>query len=435
MRVAVIGGGIAGLVAARDLGRAGAEVTVLERAPHLGGQAASFSIGPGQEIERYYHFVCMGDTGYQQMLGELGIADRLHWRITDMGLFLDGELHTLGDPLSLLRFPHLGLRDKLRFALTTAKAKFRPASGWEDLEHVTAVDWLVDSYGERTYRLLYQPLLESKFQEHAPDISAAWMWARLHRLGQSRSRTMKERIGYLVGGSAAYVDALEKSLLELHVHLRPGTGVDRVAMEDGRTTGVVIAGEHHPYDAVLSTVPVPHALRLFEGLDGPYFDNLRSLEYLGVLVVTLRLDRSFSRYYWTNVSDARLPMSGVIEATNLNPLPELGGDAILYIPQYLSPTSDGYAEDDDAVVSRYCEALQLMNPAFDRSWVKAAWVHRERWTQPVCRRGFTAHMPDIRTSVPGLYLTDSYQLHPHDRAISFSTDLGREAARLVLEDG
>ena len=155
---------------------------------------------------------------------------------------------------------------------------------------------------------------------------------------------------------------------------------------------------------------------------------------LGVVVVTMRLDRPFSRYYWTNVSDARLPMSGVIEATNLNPLPELGGDAILYIPQYLSPTSDGYAEPDDVVVDRYCEALTLMNPAFDRSWVRASWVHRERWTQPVCRRGFTAQVPGIRTSVAGLYLTDSYQLHPHDRAISFSTDLGREAARLVVED-
>jgi protoporphyrinogen oxidase len=435
VRVAVIGGGIAGLVAARDLGRAGADVTVLERAPILGGQAASFSIGPGQEIERYYHFICMGDSGYLGMLDELGIADRLRWQVTDMGLFLDGELHTLGDPLSLLRFPHLRVRDKARFALTTAATKFRPATGWEHLEDVAAVDWLIRSYGERTYRILYQPLLDSKFQEHAPDISAAWMWARLHRLGQSRSRTLKERIGYLVGGSAAYVDALEKSVAEHGMELRPATGVDRIAVEDGRAIGVIIGGQHHAYDAVLSTVPVPHALRLFEGLEGPYFDNLRSLEYLGVLVVTMRLDRSFSRYYWTNVSDARLPMSGVIEATNLHPLPELGGDAILYIPQYLSPDSPGYVEDDQTVVERYCEALSLMNPTFDRSWVKAHWVHRERWTQPICRRGFTAQVPAIRTSVPGLYLTDSYQLHPHDRAISFSTDLGREAARLVLEDG
>jgi len=208
-----------------------------------------------------------------------------------------------------------------------------------------------------------------------------------------------------------------------------------VAVVGGRATGVVIDGQHHPYDAVLSTVPVPHAVGLFAELEGPYFDNLRSLDYLGVVVATLRLDRRLSPYYWTNVSDARLPMSGVIEATNLNPLPELGGDAIVYIPQYLSPASPRFLEPDDAVLDRYVEALSLMHPGFGRSWIRASWVHRERWTQPICRRGFTAQVPGVRTSVPGLYLTDSYQLHPHDRAISFSTDLGREAARLVLEDG
>src|SRR3712207_3795101 len=179
------------------------------------------------------------------------------------------------------------------------------------------------------------------------------MGARLHRLGQSRSRTLKERIGYLVGGSAAYVDALEKALVDVHVHLRTGTAVDRVAVEDGRITGVVVDGRTRPFDAVVSTVPVPHALGLFEGLPGPYFDNLRSLEYLGVLVATLRLDRPFSRYYWTNVSDARLPMSGVIEATNLNPLPELGGGAILYIPQYPSPASSGHPRGGDALPHRH----------------------------------------------------------------------------------
>ena len=88
--MAVIGGGIAGLVAARDLAMGGADVTVIERAPHLGGQAASFTVGPGQELERYYHFVCKGDTGYEQVLGELGIAERLTWRITEPWLFLDG---------------------------------------------------------------------------------------------------------------------------------------------------------------------------------------------------------------------------------------------------------------------------------------------------------------------------------------------------------
>jgi protoporphyrinogen oxidase len=195
----------------------------------------------------------------------------------------------------------------------------------------------------------------------------------------------------------------------------------------------VLDGHLQPYDAVLSTVPVPHTRELFAGLEGPYFDNLRSLEYLGVTVLTLRLDRPFSKYYWTNVSDARLPMSGVIESTNLNPLPALGGDAILYVPQYLSHTDPRYSLPDDVLFEQYCTALKLMNPAFDRSWIKGWWLHRERFTQPVCETGFSQRVPSMRTPIRNLLLTDSYQLNPNDRAISFSTDLGREAARLILE--
>lgn len=434
MDVGVIGGGIAGLVAAYDLSRAGATVTVLERAPILGGMAGSFPIGPGQEIERYYHFVCGGDDGYRAMLGELGMSEQLRWVTTDMGLFLDGELHTLGDPLSLLRFPHLRWSDKARFAATTLAAKFRDEGHWEDLEDVAAEDWLVRTYGERAYRMLYAPLLESKFQHFAPTISAAWMWARLNRLGNSRSRTLKERIGYLEGGSVSYITALEKALRHQGVDVRTSTAVDRVALDHGAVSGLVVEGDHQPFDKVLCTVPIPHTAPLFAGLDDPYFEGLRRLPYLGVMVVVMRLRHSLSPYYWMNISDARLPMSGVIEATNLNPQRGLDGDTVVYIPQYLAHTDPRFATADDELLESYCCALTLINPSFDKSWVKGHWVHRERFAQPVCQVGFSGHVPDIATPVDGLFLTDSYQLNPHDRAISFSTDLGREAASLVLAD-
>jgi protoporphyrinogen oxidase len=133
-----------------------------------------------------------------------------------------------------------------------------------------------------------------------------------------------------------------------------------------------------------------------------------------------------------NVNDPQMNIAGVIEYTNLNPYPTLGGDAILYIPQYLLHTSDAYATPDEVLFDTYCGYLRRINPRFDPSWVKEYRVHRNRFAQPICEVGFSRHMPAIQTPLDNLLLTDSYQLHPHDRAISFSTDLGREAAQIAL---
>ena len=53
MRVAVLGAGVAGLVAGYRLTQRGHVVDVYERWPGLGGQAATLDVGDGHRIERY----------------------------------------------------------------------------------------------------------------------------------------------------------------------------------------------------------------------------------------------------------------------------------------------------------------------------------------------------------------------------------------------
>ena len=74
-RVVVIGGGPAGLKAAHELAKAGAEVTLLESAPRLGGLASAFDV-QGTRIERYYHFICKGDDDLVATLDELGLSHK-----------------------------------------------------------------------------------------------------------------------------------------------------------------------------------------------------------------------------------------------------------------------------------------------------------------------------------------------------------------------
>lgn len=432
VHVGIIGAGIAGLVAAYELSRAGVRVTLVDRAGRLGGLASSLPLGDGREIERYYHFICGPDQTYFDMLQRLGIADRLRWRVTDMGLFYQGAVHTLGDPVSVLAFSHLSLVDKIRFGWTTMAAKLAPSSGWRQLENVPVREWLISGYGRRTYNLLYAPLLAQKFHDDAEAISAAWMWARFHRLANSRTATLRERLGYLDGGTQVYVSALEKELRAAQVDIRLDAPVSQIVIDGGRARAIRCGDEMIACDQVLSTAPIPVTRALCGELPGPYFDNLRSLRYIGVLVMLLRLKRSFSKYFWMNVSDPAIALAGIIEYTNLNPCPELGGQALLYMPQYLPTDHPVYRTPDDELFRLYCGYLARINPAFDESWVEQYWVHRDANAQPICEVGFSQHIPAMQTPIDNLYLTDSYQLHPDDRTVSNSSLLGQRAAALIL---
>jgi protoporphyrinogen oxidase len=167
-------------------------------------------------------------------------------------------------------------------------------------------------------------------------------------------------------------------------------------------------------------------------LDGPYVEGLRRIPTIGIFCLFLRLARPVTPFFWVNTNDPRVPFAGMIEYTNLNPLPELGGDTILYVPQYLSADDPRYAQSDEEVLRRYTDALALIHPAFDRGWVKFSAVFRDRFAQPICLTDYRTTTPPVQTPIPNLFLTDSCQLHPHDRTISGSFGLGLEAARRAL---
>jgi protoporphyrinogen oxidase len=427
-RVVVIGGGPAGLKAAHAAIKGGAEVTLLESGPILGGLASSFDV-QGTRIERYYHFICKGDDDLQDTLAELGLESRLRWRDSRMAYFVDGALYPFLTPLELLRFAPLQPIDRLRAGLALKRAQRMRE---EDLAPRRAIEWLKEMFGERAYRVIWEPLMRFKFAEHAPEVSAAWIWARMVRLSRSRTSPWREELGYLEGGSTVVLEALGRDLERRGGRIALNADVEAILFAGGRATGVRVGGETVPADAVISTVTTSRFLKLASALDGPYIEGLRRIPTIGIFCLFLRLTERVTPFFWVNANDARVPFAGMIEYTNLNPLPELGGDRILYVPQYLSADDPRYAQSDEEVLRTYTDALALINPAFDRRWIKFSAVFRDRFAQPICLTDYKTTTPTIQTPVANLFLTDSCQLHPHDRTISGSFGLGREAARRAL---
>jgi len=433
MRVAIIGGGAAGLSAGYDLSKRGVSVELFERDNTLGGLAGSFLLDGGY-VEKFYHFICLNDLTYLQTLNELGLNHRLRWRLTEMGQLYNGILYSFGRPLDLLRFPHLEWKDKFRFARNVMKIKSAPWEDWKKIENIPVEEWLQDTFGTHVYRALHEPMVRLKFGKYKDKLSASWMWARIHRLGKSRTKIrQREKVGYVEGGSQIIMDALGDEIRKRGGILHLNAQVQQLIVRNGSVIGILADGKELTYDAVVSTVPLPAFLWLLPAsVDGEYWNHLRNIESIGVMCVFLRTSKSLTKFFWTNISDPRIELAGVIEYTNLNPLPHLNGDTIIYLPQYLPSITEKFKRQDQEIIDEYLGYLKLINPAFNTDQVKQALVFREKYAQPICEVGFTKDMPDFRTPLRGLYLTDSSQLHPDDRTISNSLGLGKSAASAVL---
>jgi len=431
-KVAVIGGGAAGLTAAYDLLKAGADVTLYEKEETLGGLASSFPLDDGY-LERYYHFICLNDHPYFELLDELGLKDRLRWRLTKMSQFYDGRLYSFGDPWDLLFFSPLSWADRVRFGLNIMAIKGQPADAWRQIEDQTVEEWMIGRFGRETYEALHKPLIDLKFGPYAGKLSAAWMWARIHRLGKSRTPLLQlEQLGHIEGGTQVLVNALVDRIRALGGEIVTGRVVDRIILDEGQVQAVSCDGDERAHEAVLSTIPTPYLVKMVAGPGSELLAGLNNIDSIGVTCLVLRLKEPYSRFFWTNISDERIAVAGVIEYSNLNAGACENGDRIVYIPQYLPSDSSRYQLDDEEILNEYLGYLTLMRPNFDRSWIRDWWVFRDQFAQPICTTGFSRLVAGIESPVKGLYITDSHQLYPDDRTVSNSIDLGRKAAGLML---
>jgi protoporphyrinogen oxidase len=416
--VAVVGAGAMGLTAAYHAAKAGHRVTVFEHDRIPGGMAAHFDFA-GVSIERFYHFVCKADRATFELMEELGITERMRWTPTSMGYFMDGKLHKWGDPFALLALPGLGPIGKLRYGLLAFTSAKR--SNWRHLDTLKADRWIEAWVGKRVYDKLWRPLFELKFFEYAGNISAAWIWTRLKRVGTSRRSLLQEELGYIEGGSETLVKALVEAIERHGGRLRLGAPVQEITATDGKVTGVRTADGVFPAERVICTVPTPYVSRLAPSLPEDWKRRYDAIPNIGVVCVMFRLRRKLTPHFWVNISDKRIDIPGVIEFSNLRPLP----DTTLYVPYYMPQTHPKFAKDDAYFIDEVFRYLQMINPAVTAEDVIATRVGRLRYAQPVCAPRFLETLPDVVTPIEGLQIADTCYYYPEDRGISESARLAK----------
>ncbi|HLT63470.1 MAG TPA: FAD-dependent oxidoreductase, partial [Pseudohongiella sp.] len=256
--------------------------------------------------------------------------------------------------------------------------------------------------------------------------SAAWIWSRINRVGRSRYNLMREKLGYLDGGSETLLQAMAAAIQAGGGEIRLSTPVQQVITDNGNVSGVkLVDGSTENFDQVISTIPLPFVPRLIPDLPEPVLEQYRALDNIAVVCVIAKLRQPLTDKFWLNINDPDMDIPGLVEYSNLRPLEH----AVVYVPFYLPADHQMYADSDQTFADKVLRYMQTIKPSLRADDVIDIKVSRYRYAQPICPPGFLSKLPPYKTAIDGLWVADTSFYYPQDRGISESLDFGRKLAR------
>jgi protoporphyrinogen oxidase len=427
MKIAIIGAGFGGMAAAYDLKKAGHDVVIFESADYVGGLAAGFKEPHWDwSVEKFYHHWFQSDSSMLGLIEELGFKDKVIFPRPLTVMYYNGKFYPFDSILKALLFPGLGFGlDKIRFGFVGLF--LRLTNNWRALEKVTADSWMLKWAGKRVYEKMWKPLLIGKFGPFYQDVNMAWMWARI------KARTT--RLGTFEGGFQNFANLFAVKLREMGVKIRLEAKVESIKREQSQLS-IRSDGQSELFDKVLVTTSPSLMAKLSPDLPENYLKGLLELKSMGAVVMVLSLKHQLSKegYYWFNLpKEEGYPMLALVEHTNFVSKDHFGGDHIVYAGDYLELGHEYFSMTDEQLLARFEPALKKFNPAFSHDWIKKVWVTKTNYAQPVPLVNHSRNIPAIKTPIEGLYFASMSQVYPWDRGTNFAVEIGRRAAKLMLD--
>ncbi|MFL5889103.1 MAG: hydroxysqualene dehydroxylase HpnE [Solirubrobacteraceae bacterium] len=408
-RVVVVGGGLAGIAAALDCAGAGADVTLVEVRPQLGGAAYSFE-REGLRVDNGQHVFLRCCTAYRRLLRRLGAepATVLQPRLAIPVLAPGGRRGwlrrgALPAPAhlapALLRYPFLNPRERAGvIGAALALARLDPDD--PALDRRTFGSWLADhgqspSAIEALWNLIALPTLNL----HADEASLA-LAAFVFQTGLLGARDAGD-IGYArLPLSAVHAEPAARALTAAGVDVRTRWRVQRVVRSD-RGLGVEGPGERLDADAVVVAVPHDRAADLLPDGALPDHQALRRLGTSPIVNLHVVYDRRVLDLDFA--AAVRSPVQYVFDRTRA-----AGLERGQYLAVSLSGAVREMASSPDELRRRYEPALAELLPAARTAAVGRFFVTREHAATFHAGPGVRALRPGPRTAIPGLVLAGAF---------------------------
>src|SRR5215470_12245291 len=418
-KVVVVGGGLAGISASIALAESGADVTLLEARPRLGGATCSFS-RDGLTVDTGQHVFLGCCTAYRGLLAKLGMTghatlqDRFDVTVLSPGgrkarlrrTALPGPLHMLP---ALGRYPFLSFAERMSVARPAlAMRRVDPADPAADTQRFG--DWLAQrGQSERTRRALWDLFSVSALNIAGDDASLALaaVVVKTGLLGQNDAADIgipALPLGELHGDAGATL------LAKLGARVMMGTKVAAIEpSDDGYRIGLA-QGDPLTADAVVLAVPHEKAAPLMPAgaLPEQTVAGWAGLGASPIVNVHVIYDRPVMDLPFVAAIDS--PVQWVFDRTRISGISASnhGQPGQQYLAISLS-AADRYADTPAAKLrEQFLPALAELFPAARDARVTEFFVTRERRATFRQAPGSGALRPKAATARPGLVLAGAW---------------------------
>jgi protoporphyrinogen oxidase len=405
VRVAVIGAGPAGMTAALQLSRGGAQVTVFEADERVGGLARSLKLW-GQTVDLGPHrFFCTEERVNRLWRDVVGQDYRFVNRLTRIfyeGCFYDYPLR----PMNALR--NMGVVNAGRCLGSYLKEKAWPSCSRD--ANGSFESWVVNRFGRRLFEMFFKSYSEKLWGIPCDELDADFAAQRIRKfsLGEAvtsslfpwraaRHKTLVDRFAYPLGGTGSVYLKMADRIRASGGETRLRCPVRRVMHDGWSVSGVELAdGLCEPCDHVISTMPLTLLVRSLGDIPAEVAQAVDALSFRNTVLVYLHVDsESLFDDQWIYVHAPDLLMGRVTNFRNW--VPELYGEkqSTILALEYWCYTVDAlWTESDQQLIDRAKSEMQATGLLGGANVLDGHVVRIPR-CYPVYARGYKEHVKKI----------------------------------------
>lgn len=445
MKIAVIGGGPAGLTAAyqlsKELGKSVETLDVYEASDVVGGMSRSISLW-NQTVDLGPHRFFSKDkkinTLWLEVVGEDFDIVQRKTRIFYNKTFFDYPIRAFN------ALKGLGIWEATLCMFSYFKQKIAPVKDTSTFE-----GWVTRRFGSRLYRIFFKTYSEKLWGIKCTELDSDFASQRIKKLSlfeavknalvfrnSNKHATLVEQFAYPVNGTGSVYTKMMDKITARGGKVHLGTPVDKVITAGNSVQAIRLEnGQEISYDHIISTMPLNLLAERLGTMPETLIRKVRSLKFRNTILVYLQVDRTdLFPDQWLYIHDAEVETGRITNFRNW--VPRLYGDrqqSVLCLEYWCNFEDERWSTDDATLKSLARKEIAKIGLAAENE-ILDAYVFRIPRCYPVYFSGYQEMLKPVQEflgKINNLHVIGRYGAYKYNNQ-DHSILMGMLAAENIL---